>query len=183
MSSRSGKATGYSYNDSGEATASNAFERNFCRANFFHLDNAKNSADNNDTFGSFVQLSAGTYDGTELLLDPNLSFNNITYDFSGQGSQTHVGLYQSFYSKMVEQLKQRPRIKTIYLNLTNTDMAILDFSRLIFIDGFFYRINKIIDFKPHLEESTKVELVEYVDLGKKDVSSNLVMNISESLNI
>ena len=183
LSSRSGKATGYSYNDSGEATASNAFERNFCRANFFHLDNAKNSADNNDTFGSFVQLSAGTYDGTELLLDPNLSFNNITYDFSGQGSQTHVGLYQSFYSKMVEQLKQRPRIKTIYINLTNTDMAILDFSRLIFIDGFFYRINKIIDFKPHLEESTKVELVEYVDLGKKDVSSNLVMNISESLNI
>ena len=84
---------------------------------------------------------------------------------------------------MVEQLKQRPRIKTIYLNLSNTDMAILDFTRLVFIDGNYYRINKIIDFKPHLKQSTKVELVEYVDLGKKEVSSTLVMNISDSLNL
>ena len=183
LSSQSGVRTGYSYNNNGEAVASNAFQYDFCRANFFHLDSAKNSADNNDTFGSFVQLDAGTYNGSTLSLDPNLSFNNITYDFSGQGSQTHIGLYQSFYSKMVEQLKQRPRIKTIYLNLSNTDMAILDFTRLVFIDGNYYRINKIIDFKPHLKQSTKVELVEYVDLGKKEVSSTLVMNISDSLNL
>jgi len=183
LSSQSGIRTGYSYNNNGEAVASNAFQTDFCRANFFHLDSAKNSADNNDTFDSFVQLDAGTYNGSTLSLDPNLSFNNITYDFSGQGSQTHIGLYQSFYSKMVGQLKQKPRIKTIYLNLSNTDMAILDFTRLVFIDGNYYRINKIIDFKPHLKQSTKVELVEYLDLGKKEVSSTLVMNISDSLNL
>ena len=30
----------------------------------------------------------------------------------------------------------------------------------------YYRLNKIIDFKPHLKQSTKVELVEYFELGK-----------------
>ena len=84
---------------------------------------------------------------------------------------------------MVEQLKQKPRIKTIYFNLNNTDIATLDFTKLIFVDGVYFRINKIIDFKPHLKESTKVELVEYVDLGSKEVDSTLVMNIGNELNL
>jgi len=52
------------------------------------------------------------------------------------------------------------------LNLTQKDVATLDYRNLVFLDGLYYRLNKIVDYKPHLNESTKVELVEYFDLGK-----------------
>ena len=83
---------------------------------------------------------------------------------------------------MVEQLKQKPRIKNIYLKLDKTDIAILDFKKLVYLDGLYYRINKVIDFKPHLKESTKVELVEYFDLGVSD-NTGQVMNITDRLNL
>ena len=78
------------------------------------------------------------------------------------------GLFYNFYGRMVEQLKQKPRIKTVYLNLEYTDILRLDFRDLVYLDGIYYRINKIIDYKPHLNESTKVELMEFFDLGKKN---------------
>jgi len=83
---------------------------------------------------------------------------------------------------MVEQLKQKPRIKNIYLRLDKKDIAFLDFQKLVYLDGIYYRINKVIDFKPHLKESTKVELVEYFDLGSKD-NVGQVMNITNILNL
>jgi len=118
-----------------------------------------------------IKLSIGTYNGTEIFLDPNLSFND-TYNSSTQ--QTFLnqlqfrGLYHSFYSRMVRQLKQKPRIKSVYINLKQSDLALLDMQRLVFLDGIYYRINKIIDYKPHKHESTKVELVEYFDLGRDE---------------
>ena len=66
---------------------------------------------------------------------------------------------------MIKQLKSKPRIKNIYLNLNYTDISTLDFRKLVFVDGVYYRINKIVDFKPHLKQPTKVELVEYFELG------------------
>ena len=92
------------------------------------------------------------------------------------------GLYYHFYSRMVEQLKQKPRIKNVYLKLDKKDVAVLDFQKLIYLDGLYYRINKIVDFKPHLKESTKVELVEYFNLGVSD-NTGQVMNITDRLNL
>ena len=184
LSSQTGKVTGYSRSSTNEVVTSDIFQKDFVRANFFHLDNARNDTDESDSFGNFMQLSIGTYNGNLIEIDPNLSFNNIVFDNvnSSTGEYDMKGLYYHFYSKMVEQLKQKPRIKNIYLKLDKTDIAILDFKKLVYLDGLYYRINKVIDFKPHLKESTKVELVEYFDLGVSD-NTGQVMNITDRLNL
>jgi len=184
LSSQSGKATGYSRSSLNEIVPSDIFQKDFTRANFFHLDNARNDADESDTFGNFMKLSIGTYNGNNVEIDPNLSFNNILFDNVNSDTSDYdmKGLYFHFYSKMVEQLKQKPRIKNVYLRLDKTDIAVLDFQKLVYLDGLYYRINKIIDFKPHLKESTKVELVEYFDLGVSD-NAGQVMNIKDRLNL
>jgi len=79
------------------------------------------------------------------------------------------GLYYYYYSKMIKQLKQKPRLKIIYLNLKVSDISLLDFKKLVYINGVYYRINKIIDFQPHKQQSTKVELLEYSFLGRDTV--------------
>ena len=83
---------------------------------------------------------------------------------------------------MVNQLKQKPRIKSIHINLNQNDIALFDFQRLVFLDGIYYRVNKIVDFKPHLKQSTKVELVEYFDLGLES-NTGEIMNLGEVLNL
>ena len=55
--------------------------------------------------------------------------------------------------------KAHPRIKVCYLNLKLTDINELDLRKLVYIDGNYYRINRIIDYKPNSNETTKVELV------------------------
>lgn len=184
LSSQTGKITGYSRSTNNEVIPSNVFQKDFCRANFFHLDNARNNADDADVFGNFMKLSIGTYNGSLVEIDPNLSFNDILFDNINSDTNEYnmKGLYHHFYSKMVEQLKQKPRIKNIHISLDKKDIAVLDFQRLVYLDGIYYRINKIIDFKPHLKESTKVELVEYFDLGVSD-NAGQVMNIKDRLNL
>ena len=107
--------------------------------------------------------------GVEIELDPNLSYNRVKHieisEVDDNYTITQNGLYFYFHSKMVNQLKNNPRLKVVYLNLDYQDILTLDFRDLIYLDGVYYRINKISDFKPHKNESTKVELIEYFELG------------------
>jgi len=76
------------------------------------------------------------------------------------------GLYETYYKQMIEMYKYNPRIKELFLNLKIKDIVNLDFRKLIHIDGIYYRLNKIIDFKPNNYKTTKVELIEYPLLGE-----------------
>ena len=106
------------------------------------------------TYGS---LSQGTYD----------SSNNTL------GTPTpYKGLYQKYYQNMIEQIKANPRIKTVYVNLTLSDISNLDLRKLIYIEGYYYRINTIIDYKPNNNEVTKVELVLWEDKGYIAIDTN-----------
>ncbi len=62
-------------------------------------------------------------------------------------------------------LKENPRVRTLSLNLKIKDIVNLDFRKLIYIDGVYWRINKIKDFNPLTNTTTKVELIEWVNLG------------------
>ena len=76
------------------------------------------------------------------------------------GAKTYYkGLYQNYYQSMIEMAKANPRIKVCYINLKLTDINELDLRKLVYIDGNYYRINRIIDYKPNSNETTKVELV------------------------
>jgi hypothetical protein len=75
------------------------------------------------------------------------------------------GLYQTYYEKMIDMLKENPRVRTINLNLKIKDIVNLDFRKLVYIDGCYYRINKIKDYNPLNNSTTKVELIEWINLG------------------
>ena len=66
---------------------------------------------------------------------------------------------------MIEQFKVKPRIQTSYFDIKISDIVGLDFTKLIYVDGCYWRLNKIIDYQPHKNQSTKVELIEWIDVG------------------
>ncbi len=76
------------------------------------------------------------------------------------------GLFQTYYYNLVNMLKQNPRVRNVNINLSIIDIVNLDFRKLIYIDGVYWRINKIKDFNPLTKSTTKVELVEWVNIGE-----------------
>ena len=104
------------------------------------------------------------------------AMNPLTYASKNQGSYDcttgtsygqypYRGLYQTYYQSMIEMQKENPRIKIVYLNLNASDLVSLDLRRLVYVEGYYYRINRIIDYKPNSNETTKVELI-YWDITK-----------------
>jgi hypothetical protein len=94
----------------------------------------------------------------------NLSFDNEIIT----PPQTSVffenpGLYELFWKNMIEQYKANPRIRTAYFRLTMSDMILIDLRKLVYIDGSYWRVNKIIDYSPAKNELTKVELVQWTE--------------------
>jgi hypothetical protein len=116
---------------------------------------------------------ASSYDSLTDSVNPRqpLTYNSLNQGTFVRANNTVTspipfkGLYQTYYQKMIEQVKSNPRIKTVYINLKLSDINTLDLRRLVYIDGYYYRINNIIDYRPNNNEVTKVELVLWQDLG------------------
>ena len=62
-------------------------------------------------------------------------------------------------------LKINPRLRTISLDLKVSDIINLDFRELVYIDGVYWRINRIVDYMPNNNNTTKVELIEWSQIG------------------
>ena len=105
------------------------------------------------------------------LSSPVLSYGNVyaRYYNDIDGSYgTYVkaeGLYQTYYDLMIDMLKTNPRIRKININLKIKDIANLDMRKLIYIDGVYWRISKISNYTPQENKTTKVDLIEWVNLG------------------
>ena len=102
---------------------------------------------------------------------PILSYGNVNvrdYD-DATGVYTSYaagkGLYDTYYKSMFEMLKGKPRLRIAYIHLKTTDIINLDFRKLIYIDGVYWRINKIVDYQPLKNQPTKVELIEWLQVG------------------
>ena len=102
---------------------------------------------------------------------PNLAYGNAwisNYDDVTRIYADKVigkGLYDTYYYDMFEMIKQNPRIRTLKVSLDIRDIVELDFTRLIYIDGAYWRLNRVIDFSPNKNIPTKVELIEWNEVG------------------
>jgi len=102
---------------------------------------------------------------------PILSYGNVNvrdYDDTTGIYTSYAagkGLFATYYKNMFEMLKAKPRLRTVYVDLKVKDIITLDFTKLIYIDGVYWRINKVVDYQPNKNQSTKVELVEWMSLG------------------
>jgi len=102
---------------------------------------------------------------------PVLSYGNIwvgNYEDSTGIYEDYTigkGLYETYYSNSIEMIKKNPRLRTVSIDLKISDIVNLDFRKLIYIDGVYWRLNKIIDYMPNQNNSTKVQLIEWFELG------------------
>jgi hypothetical protein len=145
-----------------------AFAQTWSAGNsFIHADS---SITTNSVVISNIYPQATSYN-PDKLNSPNLCYGNVWVrdydDATGiyETATAHKGLYETYYAGQVGILKQKPRIRIAYLDLKITDIVNLDFRKLIYIDGTYWRINKIMDYKPHQNISTKVELLEWIQIG------------------
>ena len=123
-----------------------------------------------DAFETVGQDPSSIYDGHQYV---HLNLAYTSYDTTSPDGSAKVinGLYKSYYANMINQLKDRPRIKTAYFKLSVKDVMNFDFRKLVYINGLYYRVNKIIDYKPHRNETTKVELVEFRESGTGSITT------------
>tara|TARA_R100001443_G_scaffold23563_2_gene35716 strand:+ start:8830 stop:12096 length:3267 start_codon:yes stop_codon:yes gene_type:complete len=115
----------------------------YCTATFI------NRYDFSNQFG----LSYGNYWAKDY--DPS------TNSFQQIGNQVGKGLYTRYYKPMILGLQARPKMRVCYIDLKITDITKLDFRKMVYIDGVYYRLVKVIDFQPHKNEPTKVELHQW----------------------
>ena len=137
------------YNDKRAVVQTWSFATNFITAN---------ASVPNVLSGIYPQATMINADSTT---SPVLSYGNVwvrDYD-DATGVYTELqagkGLYDTYYRNMFESIKRSPRLRTLSIDL----------KKLIYIDGVYWRINKIIDYKPNNNESTKVELIEWFQIG------------------
>jgi len=104
-----------------------------------HFDDPKNPT---------VDINFGA--ASEIYFDP------VTYPSNN--------LFNTYWSGYIAEIADKDsKLLTCHVYLTDLDIAQLDFSKPVFIDGVLWRINKIIDFDASSGELTKVELLKIID--------------------
>lgn len=79
----------------------------------------------------------------------------------GQFNYTNANLYNEYHRAFIEEITDRnSKIIVAYFYLKPIDILQLSFRDKIFIDGNYYRLNKIIDYSPVSPKTTKVELLK-----------------------
>lgn len=75
-------------------------------------------------------------------------------------------LFNTYWSPFIGEIADKDsKILTCHVYLTELDIAKLDFSKPVFIDGVLWLINKIIDYDASSNELTKVELLKVINNG------------------
>ena len=77
---------------------------------------------------------------------------------------TQVNLFNAYWSSYLAEITDKDsRLLTCTMKLAYKDIYQLDFSKLIWIDGVLYRINKIVDYNATNEDTCVVELLKIIN--------------------
>jgi len=77
---------------------------------------------------------------------------------------TQVNLFNAYWSSYLAEITDKDsRLLTCTMKLAYKDIYQLDFSKLIWIDGVLYRINKIVDYNATNEDTCSVELLKIIN--------------------
>ena len=107
---------------------------------------------------------AGHYD------DPDAPANDIQFGvpqelfftlLTGAINVHQFNVYWSSY--MAEITDKDSKLLSAYFKLTNRDIYNLDFSKFIYLDGSYFRLNKIIDWNANEPDVCKVELLKVIN--------------------
>jgi len=85
--------------------------------------------------------------------------------FFTTSSYTAANLFNGYWSEYIAEITDKDsKLLTCSLKLNEIDIYNLDFSKLIYIDGSLWRLNKVIDYNPMDFNVTKVELLKVIEL-------------------
>jgi hypothetical protein len=97
--------------------------------------------------------------------DINFAIPNEVY-FTLPTAYPTTNLFTAFWGDYIAEITSKDsKLLTCYLYLNIEDIYSLNFARLIYIDGALFRLNKIIDFNPALDQTTQVELLRVIELN------------------
>ena len=124
------------------------------------------NSNNNQSFTQSFYPYAGPMNDP---LSPTYSLNFGQVDMFYNGyNETINNLFFNYYQNQVEELNNKnARLITAYFKLDPQDISNFRFSDLIFFkykgtEGY-YRVNKIVDYDPSVNATTKVELITAID--------------------
>ena len=121
--------------------------------------------------GATVKATYTEYGYAGNLDDPKTPENDINFGapmelyFSLPSGDEYpdTNLFSGFWFDYVAEITDKDtKLLTAFVKLNELDIANLNFSRLIFIDGALWRLNKIIDF--NTEDTTRVEFLRVIEL-------------------
>jgi hypothetical protein len=86
--------------------------------------------------------------------------------FSLAAQYPGANLFTSFWFDWVAEITDKDsKLMTASFRLTEMDILSLNFARLIYIDGTLWRLNRIIDYNPMTDATTRVELLKVMELN------------------
>ena len=121
--------------------------------------------------GATVLATVSDYGYAGNLDDPKTPENDINFGaprelyFTLPAGEEYpnTNLFSGFWFDYVAEITDKDsKLLTAFVKLNELDIANLNFSRLIYIDGALWRLNKIIDF--NTEDTTRVEFLRVIEL-------------------
>lgn len=114
-----------------------------------------------------VTLTAYGYAGhldDPFTLGSDISFGAPKEIYFNATSYPTTNLFNAFYSDyMAEVTDKNSKLLTCNALLNTFDILNLDFSKLIYIDGSLFRLNKVTGYNPIEYQTTKIELLKVIN--------------------
>jgi len=131
----------------------------------WYIRNGSSYLPNFLTGGLTIYGYAGHFDDP---LNPtkDINFGAASEIYFDPNTYTTNNLFNDYWSEYLAEIADKDsKILTCYVHLTPLDIAQLDFSKPILIDGILFRINKIEDYDYTNNELVKVELLKVINNG------------------
>jgi hypothetical protein len=157
-------------------------------SSIYKLSNSNNSEDRMDSVIRIMQAKKITGVGTWNILNNGSSVGSLTsYGYAGHvddpitptfdlcfsppqelnfqvANYTANNLFNNYWSAYMAEITDKDsRLLTCTMKLAFKDIYKIDFSRLIWIDGVLYRLNRITDFNATNEDVCNVELLKIIN--------------------
>lgn len=121
--------------------------------------------------GATTLWSGTTYGYAGHLDDPDNPAADINFgspkeiNFTLATPYPSANLFNAFWSDYLAEISDKDsKLLSCNVRLTDADIYSLDFSRLIWIDGSLWRLNKVIDYNPMTNDTTKCEFIKVIEL-------------------
>jgi hypothetical protein len=121
--------------------------------------------------GSTLESGLTYYGYAGHLDDPDVPQTDINFGapnelyFELVSQYPSANLFNGFWSDYVAEITDKDsKLLSAYFKLTEMDIYGLNFARLIYLDGALWRLNRIIDYNPMVQDTTQVELLKVLQI-------------------